>query len=55
MDASFWILDDPEEETKTNPEWVALVSEKAGGIVAVGRRDVLVSLCDLLETLADEG
>ena len=51
-DATFWILDDPDPEV--NPYWVALVSEEAGGIIAVGRRDVLVSLADLLETVREK-
>lgn len=53
-DAQFWVLDDPDPETTNHPEWVALVSEPAGGIVAVGRRDVIVALADLLETLYEE-
>lgn len=53
-EANFWIMDEPPDtDAAVNPEWVALVSEKAGGIVAIGRRDVLVSLADLLQTFEE--
>jgi hypothetical protein len=48
--ASYWV--DDSSVVTINSKWVSLVSEPSGGIIAVGRRDVIISLADLLQQSA---
>ena len=45
--ASYWV--DDSSVVTINSKWVSLVSEPSGGIIAVGRRDIIDSLAGLLQ------
>ena len=43
----FWVADPP---VRAHEDWVGLVSEFSGGVVAIGRRDIIAALASLLQS-----
>jgi hypothetical protein len=51
---NYWINDNPETKDMVNTRWVVLVSEKDGGIIAAGRRDIIEGLAEVLNDKPDD-
>ena len=51
---NYWILDSHPLAQNANSEWIALVSEEDGGIIAVGRKDIIEGLHEVLNARPDD-